>query len=86
MQDHVAPLGSQDCVAFSSDASMLSCVSSTEVKCIQLVPRRPLTSSNADLDVEFAPIGVSYSCVAVGRGSVPAAPSTASHIKCGVKT
>lgn len=31
LQDHVAPLGSQDCVAFSPDASMVSCVSSTEI-------------------------------------------------------
>jgi hypothetical protein len=30
-QDHVAPLGCQECVAFSPDASMLSCVSNSEV-------------------------------------------------------
>ncbi len=86
MQDHVAPLGSQDCVAFSPDASMVSCVSSTEVKCIGRVTVRRLTSSNADLDVEFAPIDVSCSCVTVARGAVLAARPAASQIKCRVKT
>ena len=30
-QDHVAPLGCHECVAFSPDASMVSCVSNSEV-------------------------------------------------------
>ena len=46
VQEHVAPLGSQECLAFSSDASMLSCVSNAEVNIIHPMRLSSLTSSS----------------------------------------
>jgi hypothetical protein len=58
-QDHVAPLGSQECLAFSHDASMISCVCNTEVSYCHRLARSCFLSSHfvADLDLEYAPIG-----------------------------
>ncbi len=56
----MAPLGSQECVAFSPDASMISCVSNTEViriECLLWLILTRLAFCDADLDVEYAPVG-----------------------------
>jgi hypothetical protein len=43
VQEHVAPLGTQELLAFSPDGSMLSCVSNAEVNYINRVRWSPLT-------------------------------------------